>query len=159
MEARFINPFISSVSNTMQTMLGVRAEQLDPVVREGNVAHGDISGIVGIVSSVMNGSVALTFPAETALAIYKKMIGETVTEVNDDIRDTVGEFANIIAGGAKKELAEMDCSFEISIPTVVMGNNHTISHKGSTPAVVIPFKFDSHPFEMEISMKFNKPKQ
>lgn len=156
MDARFINPFISSVENAMKTILGVQAVQLAPSIKHGNVAEGDISGIVGFASNVVNGSIALTFPADTALEMYKKMIGESVTDLNDDIRDSVGELANIIAGGAKKELAEMDFSYEISLPTVVMGRNHSISHRGGTPVVVIPFKFDSYMFEMEISMKFSK---
>ncbi len=156
MDARFINPFIRSVTNTMQTLMGVDAEQLAPAIKNGNVAQGDISGIVGFASNAVNGSVALTFPTDTALEMYRKMVGETATEINDDIRDSVGELANIVAGGAKKELGEIDLSYEISLPTVVMGKNHSISHRGGTPVVVIPFRFDSHNFQMEISMRLCK---
>jgi chemotaxis protein CheX len=156
MDVKLINPFVASVINTMQTIMGVETEQLSLAIKNGNQAHGDISGIVGFASNVLNGSISLSFPAETAKEMYKRMVGETVTDINDDIRDTVGEIANIVAGGAKKELAEMDLSYEISLPTVVMGHDHTLSHKGGTPVVVVPFKFDTHHFEMEISMKFNK---
>ncbi len=71
----------------------------------------------------------------------------------DDVRDSIGELTNFVAGGAKKELAEQDLTFDISIPTVVMGKNHTLTHRGGTPVVVIPFMLDNCSFIMEISLK------
>ena len=137
----------------MQTMLGVEVQQLPPVISNGGCSHGDISGIIGMVSETINGSVALSFPVGTAVEMYKKMMGEATSNM-DEIKDTVGEFANIIAGGAKRELAGMGMSFNISIPTIVMGKDHTLCHQANAYVIVIPFKFDGgNQFEMEISLK------
>jgi chemotaxis protein CheX len=153
MDVRYINPFMKSVANTTLTMLGIEAQALQPIVKKENRAHGDISGIIGIASANVYGSVAISMPQETALELYRAMMGESATEITDDVRDMVGEFANIVAGSAKKDLAEMNLSFDISIPTVVVGKNHIISHKGGIPVVLIPFKFGNFEFEMEISIK------
>jgi chemotaxis protein CheX len=153
MDVRYINPFVKSVSNATLTMLGIEAQALQPIVKKENRAHGDISGIIGIASANIYGSVAISMPSETAVELFNKMMGDSATSITDDVRDMVGEFANIVAGSAKKDLAEMDLSFDISIPTVVVGQNHIISHKGGIPVVVIPFKFGNYVFEMEISIK------
>jgi len=153
MDVKFINPFINAVVKAIETMLGDSAERMAPSVKKDNIPQGDISGIIGFASNNIYGSVALSFPTATAVLVFNKMMGESLTAINDDVRDIVGELANIVAGGAKKEFAEMGLSFDISIPTVVMGNNHTITHKGGTPVVTVPFKLSGNSFVLEISLK------
>ena len=153
MDVKYINPFINSVDHTMLTMLGIAPHRLAPFLKEHNHGQGDVSGIIGFASQEIVGSVALTFPELTALNVYQLMMGEVVNTINEEVQDTVGELANIIAGGAKEELSGLGISYHISIPTVVVGKNHTITHKGGTPVVAIPFKLDKDSFYMEISMK------
>jgi len=63
--------------------------------------------------------------------------------------------ANIVAGRAKKDLSEDGLSFHISIPTVVVGKNHSLGHKVDIPAVVVPFNIGKNTFTMEVSMKLS----
>jgi chemotaxis protein CheX len=153
MDIRFVNPFVIAVSNTLTTMLGKTPQRLAPVIKKDNFAQGDISGIIGFAGKVVHGSVALSFPEATALKIYEMMVGEVQPKINTDIQDTVGELVNIVAGGAKTDFDREGLDFHISIPTVVVGKNHTIVHKGSSPVVVIPFQLESLPFSMEICLK------
>jgi chemotaxis protein CheX len=81
------------------------------------------------------------------------MVGDVATKISNDVQDTVGELANIVAGGAKTEFDKQGMAFHISIPTVVVGQNHTIIHKGNTPVVLLPFRLESLEFVMEISLK------
>ena len=155
MDVKYINPFVHAVINTMETMLGVVPERMTTYLKEDEKAHGDISGIIGFGEANIVGSVALTFPTETAIKVYKLMIGDEVTSLNEEVRDTVGELSNIVAGSAKKEFADMDILYHLSIPTVVVGKDHTVIHKGGMGVVVIPFELDNSPFTMEISMKVN----
>jgi chemotaxis protein CheX len=156
MDVKYINPFINSVVNTMETMLGISPQRMAPFLKDTNHANGDVSGIIGFASQEVIGSVAITFPTATALNVYQKMMGEVLSSLNEEVQDTVGELANIVAGGAKGEFAGIGISYHISIPTVVVGKNHTITHKGGTPVVAIPFKLEKDPFFMEISMKLKQ---
>ncbi|MEE9553445.1 MAG: chemotaxis protein CheX [candidate division Zixibacteria bacterium] len=156
MDVKYISPFVESVYHTMQTMLGEAPKRKEVVMKNDNHAHGDISGIVGFASDKIYGSVALTFPTETAVKCYNMMVGDNVDIITDDVRDTVGELTNIIAGGAKKIYADQELSFDISIPTIVLGKNHVLSHKVGTPVVIVPFVIGEHPFVVEISVKFEK---
>jgi chemotaxis protein CheX len=153
MDVKFINPFVNSVINTLATMAGKTPVRLAPSLKQDNRAKGDISGIIGFAGKSVHGSVALSFPQATALKIYSLMLGENVTTINEAVQDIVGELANIVAGGAKTEFEKEGMAFHISIPTVVVGRNHSIIHKCSTPVVLIPFRLESCDFVMEISVK------
>jgi len=153
MDVKYINPFVDAVYHTMTTMLGDTPKRKEVRMKDDNKAYGDISGIIGFASKNICGSVALTFPTETAVKCYNMMVGDSTEKITDDVRDTVGELTNIVAGGAKKIYAEQGLSFNISIPTVVLGKNHILSHKGGTPVANVPFIIGDYPFVMEISIK------
>ena len=156
MDSKYITPFIDSVLNTMKTMLGETPRRKESRLKQSQFAQGDISGIVGFASNDIYGSVALSFPTATAIKSYNLMVGDSADKISDDVRDTVGELTNIVAGGAKKIYAEKGNSFDISIPTIVVGKNHMISHKAGTPVVIVPFSLGADPFVMEVSVKVDK---
>lgn len=76
--------------------------------------------------------------------------------ISRDVEDSIGELTNIVAGGAKTVLAEEGLSFNISIPSVIVGKNHTITSKLDEPIIVIPFQLDKYRFVMEVSMKITE---
>jgi chemotaxis protein CheX len=155
MDLKYTNPFIDSMNNVLKTMLGVTAEMQPLFLKTERLTRGDISGIIGFGGKDISGSLVLSFPTDTALEIYGKMMGETPDGISIDVQDSIGELTNIVAGGAKKIFSEQGLSFHISIPTVVIGNNHSLGYRMDIPTVVIPFKIGTDNFTMEISMKIN----
>ncbi len=154
MDVKYINPFINSSIHTMETMLGLKPDRLPPHLKVDADAQGDISGIIGFADKSLSGAVALSFPMETALRIYEMMMGESVSRINSDVEDCIGELANIVTGTAKSEFYNMNVTFHISIPTVVVGKDHRITHRAGTPVVVIPFNMEGGlEFTLEVSMK------
>jgi len=153
MKVEYINPFIEAVNNMMQTMMGVTPQRLNLSIKTEALTTGDVSGIIGFADKNITGAVALTFPIETVLKIYELMMGEKILTLTPEVQDTVGEMANIVAGGAKRTFAENGMPFHISIPSVITGRNHAIFHKIGTPVVVVPFLVEGLPFNMEVSMK------
>ncbi len=153
MNVKYINPFVKSVYNAMKIMLKTAPERGTAHLKDHNKAQGDVSGIVGFAARNIYGTLAISFPKATATKAFKLMVGDKANDISDDVRDFVGELANIIIGGAKQEFVKLGLPFEISIPTVVVGSAHTISHKGGTPVLVVPFKLDGSEFRLEVSMK------
>lgn len=153
-----INPFINSVFNAMETMLQIKPTRHKPFMKKENITQGDVTGLVGFAAANISGSVALSFPKETAFKLYLDMVGTEVTEINAEIQDVVGELTNIVAGGAKTELSNMGLSYHISIPMVVAGKDHTINHKFDKPIIVVPFNIGDFPFTMELSIKIGDSK-
>ncbi len=156
MDVKYINPFIEATINTLEMMTGHTPSRLNPFLKEGRDAQGDVTGMIGFAAKNIVGSVAITFPEKTALALYNDMTGEDVGNINRNVQDSIGELANIIAGGAKTVLAEQNLSYHISIPTVIVGKNHSVEHRANTPVVVIPFEINNNQIILEVAMKIEK---
>ena len=146
----YINPFISATLQSLEVMALLRATRGAPFAKSDKAAKGDISGVIGLAGEA-TGSIAITFPASLAARIYSQMVGEEVSEITDEVKDAVGEIANMIAGGAKATLAQKGFTFRIAIPSIVVGKNHTIDHKGGGLCLVVPFHVDEQTFWLEVS--------
>ena len=153
MEVKYINPFISSIINCLEMMIGITPERKPPFIKSNSSGEGDVTGMIGFADKNVIGSLAISFPTNTALMVYNSMTGEEVFQVTRNVQDSIGEIANIVTGGAKTELAEQGLSFHISIPTIIVGKNHEIHHKVDSPVMAIPFSLDKHQFVMEVAMK------
>ena len=138
MNVEFINPFLSSMLNVMSTMAMMELTPEKPKLKQGEVAKGDVSGLIGMVSDQAKGSLSITFEASLAIATMKNMVGEGPDEVNEEITDLVGEITNMVTGGAKRMLSEKGFEFDMATPMVVSGKDHTINHKAEGPIVIIP---------------------
>jgi chemotaxis protein CheX len=140
MNVEFINPFLTSMLNVMSTMAKMELVSEKPRLKKNEVALGDVSGLIGMVSKQAKGSLSITFDAPLALATMKGMVGEAPNEVNEEITDLVGEITNMVTGGAKRILSEKGIDFDMATPIVVSGANHTIHHKSKEPVIIIPLK-------------------
>ena len=91
------------------------------------LSEGDVTGIVGLTGD-KNGSLAVSFSEAAILQVVSNMFGEACKEMNDDVRDAVGEITNMICGDARRILAEQGYQFQAAIPTVIDGKGHKICH-------------------------------
>jgi len=94
MNVEFINPFLSSMLNVMSTMAQMELTPEKPRLKKSEVAMGDVSGLIGMVSEQTKGSLSITFEGRLAIATMKKMVGEGPDVVNEEITDLVGEITN-----------------------------------------------------------------
>lgn len=140
MNAEFINPFIQSLLNVLKTMAQMELQVGKPQKKTDSMARGDVSGLIGMVGGDIKGSMSITFEAGLALDIMQAMLGERPECLNDEVSDMVGEITNMVAGGAKMQLAEKGYDIGMATPMVVSGKNHTINHKVSGHKMIMPFK-------------------
>jgi chemotaxis protein CheX len=148
MDVELAKPFIKAAIDVLSTMAFIKPEVGKPYVKRNNVAAGDVSGMVGVTGE-KNGSVSLSFSKGCAVAIVKNMLGDEIDDIMQDVKDAVGELTNMISGQARAGLAERGLVFQGSTPTVVMGDNHTISHMAKAPIMAIPFKTKDGDFTIE----------
>ena len=153
MDVNFINPFLESIMNVVETMAQMKAEPQKPFKKEDNISRGDISGIIGMAGEQTKGSLAISFPEKTIVDITSKILMEKMSQLDETVVDMVGEITNVITGGAKKILSERGYKFEMAIPTMVIGKNHCIRHKTTGPIIVIPFETKAGPFFAEVCFK------
>ncbi|MFH0924717.1 MAG: chemotaxis protein CheX [bacterium] len=155
LDVNIINPFIESTDNLFSVMMNMSVTRGIPFIREDTKnSFYYISGIIGLAGDA-SGCVVVSFPLNVALRVVSKFVGEDAKEMNEEVKDAIGEVVNIIAGGAKKGLAEKGYVFKLSIPTVVTGNDHEISRSSDIPCIVIPFDTTVGRFVVEVSLKKN----
>lgn len=149
MDVKLVNPFINATINVLETMAFMTVDAGQPYLKKDNVAVGDVSGVLGL-TGVANGTIAVTFEQKCILQVVSNMFGETMSELNSEIADAVGELTNMISGQARRELEEMGKVFKAAIPSVVTGRNHSITHYSNGPKIAIPFYTDNGEFTIEV---------
>jgi len=149
MDTKLINPFVDATVNVLETMAFTKAQAGKPYLKKDEVALGDVSGILGLTGEA-NCTISVSFDRQSILSIVSNMFGEKMEEMNDEIRDAVGEITNMISGQARQKLDELGRSLQAAIPIVIMGENHTITHVSRHAVTAIPFSTESGDFTVEV---------
>lgn len=104
--------------NVFQTMMGIEVRLADsPFPRVGEL----ITAVVSLAGS-WKGAVLVECGLEAAFLLTSRMLGvELPTSLNDDVRDALGELANMVGGNLK---AVLPGGVGLSLPTVVWGQNY-----------------------------------
>ena len=149
MDVNYINPFITAVKKLFSTMIDVPFKLGKPSLKKGNVPEYEISSIIGLSGNV-TGCVVINLSKEIALQLVSALIGDEVTELDDDCTDAIGEIANIIAGNAKTDFPTDKTT--ISVPSVVVGK-HKVSYPSGLPIIAIPCITDKGELVIEVALK------
>lgn len=149
----FINPFIDATLEVLEVMCETPAEKDFLFLKEDNQNLGDITGFIPINSEKHIGSMAITFPKDVYVKIMTKMLLEEYTDINEDNQDGVGELCNQIFGNAKATLNKNDIFLDMTIPTVIVGPNHTVNHSINGAGVLgVYFKTEFGTFVVECTV-------
>ena len=139
MNADFVNPFIKALLNVLETMAQTTLKPGRPQRKSNDIAKGDVSGLIGMIGPKTKGSLSITFDENLALTIMERMVGEKPDKLDAEVSDMVGEITNMIAGSAKRDLADEGYDFGMATPIVVSGHDHSISHQVDGPKIILPF--------------------
>lgn len=154
MDPTYIAPFIQSVQNVFSTMMQLPVTLGQPSVKQDQKPAHDVSGIIGM-SGAMVGSIVLSFPSETAQRVVSLFCGQQLETTDPDFADAIGELVNMVSGGAKA-LFPAESRASISVPSVIVGKNHTVSRPSGVPCVVLPCECDCGDFVVEIALRHNE---
>lgn len=150
MNVEFVNPILESMLNVLATMAQLEARPGKPALKDGDVSHGEVSGIIGMVGARAKGSVAISFTRPVIFDIVRRMVGEEPTTIDETVTDLVGEITNMVSGGAMRILGERGYVFDMALPAVVSGKNHLIHHRSKGQKIILPFAVDTGEFFVEL---------
>ena len=147
------NHFINATAATLFTMAGgLIATPGKFFVKHDKKPLGEITAIIGVAGH-RTGTIAVSFTRESAAALVYGMLGDDVEDLEQDMRDTVGEFANMISGQARAGIAEAGVTLQGSTPTVVVGDAEIeMEHKTKAPIIAIPFSMSGSSFAVEFCL-------
>jgi len=155
MDVEYINPFLSGTLEVLKTMASFQPVPEKPYVKKDDLAHGDVSGIIGITGDAI-GSLAISFSEGCICNIVGRMLGEIFTAIDHEVLDAVGELTNMISGVSRTHLEKKGMTVFAAIPSVVFGANHTINHILKSPSIVIPFSSPNGPFFVDVCIRTAK---
>lgn len=153
MDVRLINPFVQSVKRVFETMVHVKMNVGKPYLKPADGPHADVSGIIGF-SGDAAGCVVISFTSDVACKAASNFACTPIDTHHPDFADAIGELANMVAGNAKKEFA--DLNIKISLPSVVIGEQFVVSNSKSSPRIVIPCKCELGEVYVEVAMELSQ---
>jgi chemotaxis protein CheX len=136
------------IFQTMLMMEAVPGEQL--AKRAGSHCHS-VSGIVGLAGP-SKGMLAIHIPEQAALKITSSFLCMEVSEIDDDVKDAVGELANMVAGSIKTDLLDAK-DYKLSIPSVVCGSEYQIECLSESQGSIVPFFIEGGEFTVEFHLQ------
>ncbi|MBU1172161.1 MAG: chemotaxis protein CheX [Proteobacteria bacterium] len=149
MDANLVNPFIEATLNVLETTASTQATAGKPYLKKDPMARGDITGVIHLKGE-KNATVSLSFSKTGILSIVSNMFGEPLDELNDDIKDAVGEIANMISGQVTNAIAQKGLNFKASLAEVILETEHQVPHIGKYPAIALPFEMPTGAFTIEV---------
>jgi len=156
MDATLINPILEAILNVLKTMAFVDAKSGKMYLKKDRKANGDVTGIIGLMGEV-TGTLSITFMESCIKGVIANMLGEEVREIDDEVRDAVGEITNMVCGDARRKLDDMGYKVASPRPTIVSGKNHVVQHLDrSSPCIAIPFETEFGDFTVEVSIRSEK---
>lgn len=142
---QIVNPIIECTFETFNLMMGVNCRKTGLALKaEGDLFY-PISAVIGLTGQVA-GTLCLNFSKAAALEAVKRMVDVELEEITSLVCDTVGEFANVIAGSAKDRVAELD--LQIGIPTIIRGESLQIDFPSECRPICVDFESDIGPFKI-----------
>lgn len=157
MDVELINPFLTSTVNVLKTMAFTEARPSSPLIKKTAGTFGDITGVIGMASATLSGSMILSFSQTCILQVLAKMLNESPkTSIDDEVVDAVGELTNMICGGAKAELAKLDHRFDIATPTMIVGKSTEVTYHFGTPTIIVPFETEHGGFVIEANLTLRR---
>jgi chemotaxis protein CheX len=151
MDADLVNAFIDTTLQILNTVSETQFQVQQPYLKRDRSARGDISGLIEI-SGDIQGSVAISYSSGCILAIVSKMFGEKLTELNEDVKDAVGELGNMISGQFNQQAEGLQKSLKAKQAMVTMEPQHDIAHTLDSPVIAIPCRTDTGEMTLEVCL-------
>lgn len=148
----FAKKIVKTTEEIFSTMIFMEVSA-DAPLEQGKQALGcHVSAMIGLTGS-FSAMLGIHCPETVGLAISGAMLGMEIEEVDADVKDALGEIANMVAGGLKEKFAAENIGLELAIPTAISGKSYTIASSARSHRVIIPFSIEQGQFFIE--MKYN----
>jgi len=150
----FSETVIAATSEVFETMIMMDITPGEAQEDAKTVWPRNVSGLMGLTGD-FRGMLGIHCPANVALAITSALLGMDVEEIDEDVKDAIGEVTNMVSGGIKTLLAEEGTNLDVSIPTLISGESYKVNCLSDANRVIIPFETTSGMFWAEFKFTQN----
>ncbi len=144
---------IFATEEIFNKMFNINVKNNIPLEKKIDESKYDVNIIITLVGE-LNGAFTLKCSMKLACDIASKMLEIKIEKDSEDMRDAVGEFMNIIVGAIHRHYSDSK-TFEISVPSIIIGEDYLVYTKASKSdkVTIIDFIYDNNKFSIEIYLK------
>jgi chemotaxis protein CheX len=113
---------VGSVEEVFQMMLGVACRR-DDTPREKEPES--VTAVVGF-GGLLSGACVFRCGSSVAMRIASCMTGMEFSDVDDTVKDGIGEICNMLAGAWKGEVPNLSANCGLSVPAVITGRDYNL---------------------------------
>ncbi|MGC9157980.1 MAG: chemotaxis protein CheX [Terracidiphilus sp.] len=137
----------ASVEEVFQLMLGVNCRRLTAPVKP--VELESVTAVVGF-GGLLSGACVFKSGSLAAMKIAAHMTGMEFTEIDDTVKDGIGEICNMLAGAWKGKVPELAANCGLSIPAVITGRDYNLHVQAPEFKLHHIYSLDDTGFEVTI---------
>ena len=135
-----------SVEEVFRLMLGVECQQdTRPVQHETE----SVTAVVGF-AGVLSGACLIRSGSATAIKIASLMTGMEFFDVDETVKDAIGEIGNMLAGLWKSKVPDLAANCGLSVPAVITGRDYNLHVQAPEFQLHHAFRFDEWRFDVTI---------
>jgi len=139
MRVEYINPFVEAAHNVLKEVLQTDVKRGNLYLKSTTMQIQGVAALVGLAGDV-EGRVLFDMTKETALSVASGMNGENMTVLDDMVKATITELANMITAQAVTKLHDLGFKFDLTPPALFTGDNMEISNNLEVEALIVPME-------------------
>ncbi|MDR3774263.1 MAG: chemotaxis protein CheX [Terracidiphilus sp.] len=136
----------ASVEEVFQLMLGVACRrEAGPLVHE----QASVTAVVGF-GGLLSGACVFKSGSSTAIKIAALMTGMEFSEIDDTVKDAIGEIGNMLAGAWKGKVPDLAANCGLSVPAVITGSDYNLHVQAPEFKLHHAYRFGDSAFDVTI---------
>ena len=151
MRVEYINPFVEAAYNVLTEVLAADVKRGNLFLKSATKPVMGVAAIVGLAGEV-EGRVLFDMNKLTATKIASAMNNEELTEIDDLVKATISELANMITAQAVTKLHELGFKFDLTPPALITGDNMEISDQ-EVEALIVPMETPHGSIEINVAVR------
>ena len=136
----------ASVHEVFQLMLGVECQRIEG---PAEVEPESVTAVVGF-GGLLSGACIFKTGGSAAMSIAAHMTGMEFEEIDDIVKDGIGEICNMLAGVWKGKVPDLAANCGLSVPAVITGRDYNLHVQAPEFKLCHTFSFDKASFEVTI---------
>jgi chemotaxis protein CheX len=137
----------STVEEVFHLMLGVNCQRY-----EGPVEIAEPESVTAVVGfgGLLSGACLFRSGGSAAIKIAAHMTGMEFDEIDDTVKDGIGEICNMLAGAWKGKVPDLAANCGLSVPAVITGRDYNLHVQAPEFKLHHVYHFDDASFEVTI---------
>jgi chemotaxis protein CheX len=129
----------SAVEEVFRMMMGLSCCNFPGISSRSN----EVTALVGL-AGVVSGVFVVDVTKAGALCITSALMSMPVQEVDEMVKDAVGELCNMLAGGWKGRFPLLAADCLLSVPMIATSRDYTLHTQKLLTRIARSYRFESH---------------